>query len=117
MLIPVYIGPPREGWGYIGGFPPPDPNPDDYDGRVRVLNVPASIRISVHDATQDSAPILRQTYSKADGTWQLHALPTETRLLVIFWNDGEYTELVGGELRPVNSFVQDHIHATPYDED
>jgi hypothetical protein len=114
MLIPVIFSDKFPGYGFIGGWPPPDPNPGEYDGRAKLFNVPASMRITVHDASQESAPILRQAWSRPDGTWQLHALPNETRLLVVYWNDGQYTQLVGAEVLPVNSFAQDHIYAEPY---
>jgi hypothetical protein len=116
VLISVIFSDKLPGYGFIGGWPPPDPNPDGYDGRAKVMNVPSAMRITVHDASAPLAPILRQAWSRTDGTWHIGALPTETRLLVMFWNDGQYTTVVGGETHPLNSFAQDHIHATPYDE-
>jgi hypothetical protein len=114
MFIDLMFTAPLDSLGMLGGFSPPDPNPNEYDGRARLFNVPAVMRISVHDASQHAAPIIKQTYSAEDGTWQLHALPNETRLMVVYWNDGQYTQLVGAEVLPVNSFVQDHVYAEPY---
>lgn len=103
---------PLGGGGYLAGEEPPDPNPNDYDGRARVMNSPAVLRIRVADGVT-RRPVA-QLWSAPDGTWRVDGLRTGHRFVVEYINDGAYTQLVGGEVLPVNSFVQDHVYAEPY---
>lgn len=106
---------PLGGSGFFAGDPPPDPNPDDYDGRTRVLNVPAPMRVVLLDGA--SRRPLAQTWSAADGTWRIDGVATDHRFALEFINDGQYTVTINAQVVPVNSFVQDWVFAQPYDED
>lgn len=118
MLIPILFSPRFPGYGYIAGEPPPSPNPLELDGRAYVQGATARLRITVYDGSADPLVALHQTWSQPDGTWHIGPLPLALeRLVVIFWNDGQYTVEIGGQMLPVNSFVQDFVRAQPYADD
>lgn len=105
------------GAGYLAGEPPPDPNPDELDGRTWVLNELRPVRIVVTDAVT-RRPVA-ETFSAADGTWRVDGLRPGHRFAVQFINpgaDGLYKVLIGGKVMPVNSAIQDFIYPTPYDD-
>jgi hypothetical protein len=87
----VVFGPlisPRElykGPGYLAGELPPDPNPDELDGRARILNVPSRVRIVVFD--RSSLKIVTATRSAPDGTWLVDRLDPSRTYMVIGLND------------------------------
>lgn len=103
---------PFGGAGFLAGEAPPDPNPLEYDGRTKVLNVPSPMRVLLLDGLT-RRPVA-QTFSAADGTWRIDGIRPGHRFAVEFINDGQYTTLVGAEVLPVNSFCQDHVYAEPY---
>lgn len=112
MLIPVHRSAPFAGWGYIGGNPPPVPNPDELDGRTFVQDALASMRVVAYFNTLDILEFSRQTISRPDGTWRLGPFPLDTRIAVLFVNDGQFLD--AGD--PINSHMADFILAYPYDD-
>lgn len=74
-------GGPVLGYGTIGGDPPPVPNPADLDGRGKILNEPARVRIIAVDR-RTWKPIA-STISAADGTWRIHSLDETGSFLVV----------------------------------
>ena len=102
------------GPGYLAGQAPPTPNPDNLDGRTLVLGQPKPLRVMLLDGRTRRA--VAQTFSQADGTWRFDGVAPGHRFAVEFINDGQFTVEVGGQLLPVNSFVQDWVYAVPYDE-
>lgn len=100
------------GLGYLAGEPPPDPNPENLDGRTYVLGALAPVRVLLLDGAT-KRPVA-QTFSAPDGTWRIDGLRLDHHWTVMFVNPGgHYKVLVGAEMRPVNSFVQDFIYAVP----
>lgn len=102
------------GDGYLGGDPPPDPNPLELDGRTRVLGEIQPVRITVLDGLTKRTVI--RTFSNADGTWRIDGIKPGHRFAVLFENPGGlYKVWSGAEMLPVNSFVQDFAYAQPYE--
>jgi len=85
------------GDGYVGGALPPDPNPDDLDGRAKILNVPSRVRIVVLD--RRSLFCVASTLSGLDGTWSITGLNRAYQYMVLGY-DGPGT---------VNAAIQDCV--------
>lgn len=115
MLIPIHIGPPLPGFGYIAGQPPADPmDPASPDGRTRVLGALKRVTVELYDRATRTR--LRSSLSAENGTWHIGAIPTGVDYFVIFMNEQGYTVTVGAEDLPVNSFIQDFISPAPYED-
>lgn len=69
------------GKGYLAGEVPPDPNPDELDGRTKILNVPSRIRVVVLD--RRSLFCVASTISGEDGTWRAENLSLTQQFMVL----------------------------------
>ena len=73
------------GNGYFAGEPPATSDPDDPDGRARILNVPSRVRVFVYEI--GTMLCVAETMSAADGTWQVICLDP-TLFYTIIGRDG-----------------------------
>ena len=76
----VFVGSYISGPGYLAGSIPPDPNPDNLDGRTKVLGEIKPLRVTVLDGVTKRA--VAQTFSAADGTWRIDGLKLNHRFAV-----------------------------------
>lgn len=92
------------GNGYLAGSAPPDPNPDDLDGRAKVNNVPGRVQICVYD--RSTMFCIASTFSADDGTWWIGYL-----------NPNAYYTVIGFDrLGTVNAAIQDWVQPALMDE-
>lgn len=113
-LMRVCSAPWCRGHGYLAGEPPADPDdPESPDGRTKVLGELAQMRVTVHE--RSSMICIADTVSAADGTWRIDNIDPAIPVVVLFWNDPPRTVEIGETLRPINGFMQDWIHAEPYE--
>ena len=73
------------GPGYLAGEAPLGPDPDEPDGRYRLLNVPARGRVAVYERT--SMHCVASTLSAEDGTWRVEFINPNLRYVVIGFDD------------------------------
>lgn len=74
-----------QGRGYLGGEAPLTADPDEPDGRAKVLNVPSRVRIAVYERL--SMVCVRSTISAPDGTWRVDYINPALRYVVIGFDD------------------------------
>ena len=74
-----------QGRGYLAGEAPLTPDPDEPDGRFKILNVPSRGRVSVYERV--SMTCVRSTLSAADGTWRVEYINPDMRYVVIGFED------------------------------
>lgn len=89
------------GFGYIAGEAPASPDPDEPDGRFRILNVPARGRVSVHDRL--TMRCVASVISAEDGTWRIEGLRPDRPFVVIGFDDRGLQ----------NAAIQDWIRPAP----
>lgn len=87
------------GAGYLAGEPPATSDPDDPDGRARIINVPSRVRVEAYERA--GMQCITQTVSAPDGTWRILGVSPDIDLVVIGFNDTGAT----------NAAVQDWIRA------
>lgn len=87
------------GSGKLGGALPDDTAVAD--GRAKVLNEPARVRIRVHEAR--SGLLVASTISAADGQWVVEGLSM----------DVQYRVVGVDPQRRVNSAIQDWVYPAP----
>lgn len=85
------------GDGYLAGSVPPDPNPDELDGRAKILNVPSRVHVAVFD--RRTMYCVAIVLSSAAGTWMVPKLNRSRQYLIIGY-DGN---------NAVNAAVQDCV--------
>lgn len=86
---------------YLGGDLPSDPgNPDSPDGRARVLNQPAVVRVRVLE--RRTMALVADVRSGPDGTWRVERIA-----------DVEYIVLGLDEAGRVNAAIQDWVRPAP----
>ena len=73
------------GHGYIGGDPPATPDPDDPDGRYKLLNVPSQGRVDIYE--RRSRICVASVISESDGTWQVMNLNEALHYFVVGFDD------------------------------
>lgn len=86
------------GKGLLGGLPPGDESSSD--GRARMLNVPARVKVQVFDRVTHRA--VAAAVSAADGTWLIRGLEEDRLYYVIGFDPWEQ----------VNAAIQDLVR--PY---
>lgn len=92
------------GKGYLAGEAPPDPNPDDLDGRAKVSNAPGRVQICVYE--RSTMICVASTFSADDGTWRVEYLNP----------DIYYTVIGFDRLGTVNAAIQDWVKPALMDE-
>lgn len=86
---------------FLGGSLPIDPaNPDSPDGRARVLNQPAVVRIRVLE--RRTMALVADVRSNPDGSWKVERIA-----------DVEYIVLGLDEAGRVNGAIQDWVRPAP----
>ncbi|WP_447940094.1 hypothetical protein [Pseudoxanthomonas mexicana] len=73
------------GLGYIGGDAPAGGDPDDPDGRAKIINVPSRVRIMVYE--RSTMRCVGRAVSDADGTWRVEYLSLDFVYTVIGFDD------------------------------
>lgn len=87
------------GKGYLAGEGPASQDPDEVDGRFRILNQPAQGRILVFD--RGTTNCIASLLSKPDGTWRLDRLNPDLILTVIGYDDsGQQNAAIQDWVRP-----------------
>lgn len=86
------------GRGFLAGQAPSGTDPDEVDGRFRILNQPAQGRILVFDRGTTSC--IADVLSKPDGTWRLDRLDPRLILTVVGYDDNGQQ----------NAAIQDWVH-------
>lgn len=85
------------GDGYLAGQLPPDSNPDELDGRTKILNVPARVRVVVLD--RRTLRCVASVLSASDGTWVVTRLNRTRPYMIVGY--------LGGAT--VNAAIQDSV--------
>ena len=70
-----------KGGGFVAGRPPPAVNPDELDGRTKILNIPSRVRVHVYERM--SMVCVGSVLSAADGTWEVARLSIGRRYLIV----------------------------------
>lgn len=91
------------GHGYFAGEPPATSDPDDPDGRAKILNVPSRVRVSIYE--RQTMQCLGTTLSGADGRWRVAGLLPSLPFTVIGFDSTQ----------TVNAAIQDWVKPAPYD--
>lgn len=87
------------GKGFLAGQAPASADPDEVDGRFRILNQPAQGRILVFD--RGTTNCIASLLSKPDGTWRLDRLDPSLTLTVIGCDDsGQQNAAIQDWVRP-----------------
>lgn len=87
------------GKGYLGGDLPTSGDPDAPDGRARIMNVPARVRVVVLERV--GFQLVASTISKPDGTWRVPGLSLDYNYLVIGLDErGQQNAAVQDWVRP-----------------
>jgi len=87
------------GRGFLAGQAPSGTDPDEVDGRFRILNQPAQGRILVFD--RGTTNCIASLLSKADGTWRLNRLDPNVILTVVGYDDsGQQNAAIQDWVRP-----------------
>jgi hypothetical protein len=85
------------GSGYLAGELPAGPLPDDPDGRAKILNVPARVRVDAFE--RSTMRCVGRAISKPDGTWRIPYLALDNVYVVAGFDD----------YGAVNAAIQDWI--------
>lgn len=72
------------GHGFLGGTAP-DPAPNSPDGRTKIMNEPARVRVVAYSRVHDT--IVGTALSAPDGTWLIEHINPELDLYVIGFDD------------------------------
>lgn len=98
-----------QGYGWLAGSLPPDPNPNSPDGRTKVMGEPTPLQVNLLDGK--TRRIIDSQRSKSDGTWRFEGLKLNHHFAIEFVNqNGVYKDEAGN---PYNSFIQDFVYAVP----
>ncbi len=89
------------GRGYIGGDLPATADPDEPDGRAKILNVPSRVRVMAYD--RSTMRCLGQAISQPNGSWRIEHVREDIAYVVIGFDDR-------GQ---VNAAIQDWIRPEP----
>ena len=89
------------GAGFFAGLAPDPSDPDQVDGRFRILNVPARGKVVVFE--RGSMLPVASTLSAADGTWRIDWLDPAHDFIVLGFDD------TGAQ----NAAVQDWVRPEP----
>lgn len=73
------------GRGYLAGTAPAAPAPDEPDGRLKMMNVPARGRIAIFE--RSTLTPIEETLSRPDGTWRVGGLDPSIEFFVIGFDD------------------------------
>lgn len=73
------------GPGFLAGEGPAGTDPDEIDGRFRILNQPARGRI--HVLERSTGICIASTMSNSDGTWRIDRLDPNLPMTVIGYDD------------------------------
>lgn len=87
------------GLGYIGGDLPPVPNPDEYDGRAKLMNEPGRVKVVLFNR-HDFKPVAGTISSSVTGQWRIERLNPDFAYLVLGLD----------ERGLVNAAVQDWVY-------
>lgn len=87
------------GAGFLGGVIPA--GTEDEDGRARILNEPARVRVRVFESRSNR--LVAATISASDGSWRIDSLALDVAYRVVGVDPA----------RQVNSAIQDWVYAAP----
>lgn len=85
MSLRACSQPALRGNGYLAGEPPATSDPDEPDGRFKILNVPSRGRVSVFE--RHSMSCIASVLSEPDGTWRVGHVDPARHYFVVGFDD------------------------------